>query len=72
MINATPRLPCHNIVRFAPPTHDFVSADLVRISQVEVHPGTTLTQARLTAEFQEPAMRVAPKRFMFRKVKVYL
>ena len=68
----SPRLPRHNIVRFASLAHGFVSGDLVRTSQGVTHPATTPTQARLTAEFQEPAMRVAPKRIVFRKVKIYL
>ena len=61
----TPRLPRHYIVRFAPLAHDFVSGDLARTSQGVTHPGTTPTLARLTAEFQELAKRVAPKRVVF-------
>ena len=47
-----PRLPLHNIVRFAPLAHGFVYGDLVRTSQGVTHPSTTPTQARLIAEFQ--------------------
>ena len=36
------------------------------------HPGTTPTQARLTIEFQERTMRVAPKRVVSSKTKDYL
>ncbi|KAJ9542936.1 hypothetical protein OSB04_029442 [Centaurea solstitialis] len=35
------------------------------------NPGIIPTQARLTAEFQEPAMRVAPKRVVFGKAKKF-
>ena len=62
----------NNIVRFAPLTHDFVSGDMVRTSQGVTHPGTTPTLACLTAEFQELAMRVAPKHIVFRKIKILL
>ena len=44
----------------------------MRTVQGVTHPGTTPTQARLTAEFQEPVMRVAPKRIVSCKANVYL
>ena len=71
-VSVTPRLPRHNIVRFAPLAHGFVSGDLVRTSQGVTHPGTTPTPARLIAEFQEFAKRVAPKRIVSSKARVYL
>ena len=52
--------------------HGFVFGDLLKTSQGVTHPGTTPTQARLTAEFQEPAMRVVLERVVSRKAKVYL
>ena len=61
----TSRLPRHNIIRFAPMAHGFVTSDLARTS-------TTPTQARLTAEFQEPAMHVALKRIVSSKAQDYL
>ena len=68
----TPRLPCHNIVRFALLAHGFVSGDLARTSKEVTHHGTTLTLARLTAELQEPAMHVAPKHVVSSKAKILL
>ena len=68
----TPRLSRRNIVRFAPLAYVFVSGHLVRTSQGVTHSGTTPTQVRLTTEFQEPVMRMAPKRVVFRKTKVLL
>ena len=68
----TLRLPRHNIIRFAPLAHDFVSGDLARTSQGVTHPGTTPTLARLTAEFQGLAKRVAPKHIVFSKAKILL
>ena len=71
-VGVTPRLSRHNIVRFAPLAHDFVSDDLAKTSQEVTHPGTTPTPARLTAEFHEPTKCVAPKHVVFRKVKILL
>ena len=54
------------------PPHRFVDDDQVRTSQEVAYLSTTPTPARLTAEFQEPTKRVAPKRVVSRKTKVLL
>ena len=56
---------------FCPTAYGFVSSDLVRTSHGVTHSGTTPTQARLTAAFQEPVMRVSPKRVVPSKANNY-
>ncbi|KAI3772812.1 hypothetical protein L6452_04006 [Arctium lappa] len=45
---------------------------LIVLDEGVTHPGTTPTQARLTSEFPEPDVLVAPKRVVVRKAKILL